>query len=89
MKAIQKYSIEFMKLIKNKKQGIFHNNLVILLGEEFQFGIDKDLTFRNIEKLKQYIESKNWTNSKNEDYYIDDNIEIFYSLPQNYYKSVF
>ena len=62
---------------------------MILLREEFQFGINKDLTFRNIEKLKQYLESKCWTNSKNEDYYIDDKIEIFYSLPQNYYQSVF
>ena len=62
---------------------------MILLREEFQFGINKDLTFRNIEKLKQYIESKSWTNSNNEDYYIDDIIEIFYSLPQNYYQSVF
>ena len=86
---IEKYVNEFIKWIKNKKQGIFQNNFMILLGEEFQFGINKDLTFRNIEKLKQYLESKSWTNSKNEDYYIDDKIEIFYSLPQNYYKSVF
>ena len=82
---IEKYVNEFIKWIKNKKQGIFQNNFMILLGEEFQFGINKDLTFRNIEKLKQYLESKSWTNSKNEDYYIDDKIEIFYSLPQNYY----
>lgn len=86
---IEKYANEFMKLIKNKKQGIFHNNFMILLREEFQFGINNDLTFRNIDKLKQNTESKNWTNSKNEDYYIDDKIEIFYSLPQNYYQSVF
>ena len=85
---LEKYAIEFLMFIKKEKQGLIHNNYMFSIENNFPSGINSTSIFINIEKIKEYIENKNWTDYKNKEYYIDDKINMFYSLPQNYYNSI-